>query len=121
MDLLFAVGRVVFVIPFLIIGGDRIVAGDDAGRYPDTPTAGLVWIAGALSVGLGVFGDVGAVVLGVQLLAVAAIGHQDHDDLERTLPLLSLVGAALTVATVYAVLGEGLDYTLTDQLVSIDP
>jgi len=112
VSLTFLVARFLLVVPFVLIGADRL----------RTPGGRRVWAAlglvGAASVTVGLWGDLGAL-----LLALVALGWALSDPRfseERLLLAVGLAGGAIAVFAVYAAVGEAIDLTATDPAVVLD-
>jgi uncharacterized membrane protein YphA (DoxX/SURF4 family) len=134
--LLFLLGRVLFPLPVLIAGYTFHVAKSSmaegyAGQagFPIPAIAGWptgVWmIAGSLSVILGVWGDVGALMIAAFVLPAAAWFHRFWaitDPQQRMMQNAfffrnaALLGGSLILFAAFATVGHDLSFTLTDPL-----
>lgn len=93
------------------------------GGYP----AGLWLLAGALSVSLGIWPDIGALMLGLFVVITPKWFHRfwalqgDEKQMQMQLFFRNMItlGAALVFFGMFAGLGEGLRYTITEPLFSI--
>ena len=112
VSVLFAVGRLLFVVPFVLLGVDRVL---DDGSSPGARVWAAGGLVGAAAVALGAWGDVAALVVG---LATVGIGVQEDGD--DRLRLVGLLGGALCIAALYAAVGAALDLTLTDPVLDLD-
>jgi putative oxidoreductase len=129
------VGRVVFAVLFLGSGYGhlaqrKVMAGYAAGKGVPlaglaVPLTGVQLIVGALMVALGVWPDLGALLLVVFLVPTAIVMHGFWREtepmakqLEQTMFLkdLSLAGAALVMFALFAYLGPGLGLVLVEPL-----
>lgn len=135
MGVVALLGRVLFVAIFLGSGFNHLTQSAGMTGYAESkrlPSARLmvlisgVWIlVGGLMVLLGLWGDLGALMLAAFVLATAFLFHgfwQESDPMTRQNEMihfmkdLSLTGAALLVFVLYAEFGEDLGLTLTDPL-----
>jgi uncharacterized membrane protein YphA (DoxX/SURF4 family) len=135
MDVVALIGRVLFVAVFLGSGFSHLtqaaaLAGyAEAKRLPAAKPMVLisgVWIVvGALMVLLGLWGDLGALLLAGFVFATAFLFHgfwQETDPMTRQNEMIhfmkdvSLGGAALLTFVLYAQFGEDLGLTVTDPL-----
>ncbi len=118
VSVLFLVGRFLLVVPFVLIGVDRVL-GDE------TPTGERVWSAlgvlAAAGVILGAWGDLSAFALGVAIigLGVTECRRPDTDDATR-LRFVGLLGGAVVTAACFAAVGTALDLTITDPVLDLD-
>lgn len=120
MDVVFLIGRILLVIPFLQPGlmihfsrqGVEYARSYGA-PAPElmVPLSGAAIVAGGLSVALGVWGDVGALVLAAFALAILPIMHafwKEGDDQGRQMQMVnfvknvSMAGGALATSCVLA-------------------
>jgi len=138
VDVLVLIGRVVFAVLFLGSGYGHLaqrqmMAGYAAGKGVPAanlmvPLTGLQILVGALMVALGIWPDVGALLLVVFLVPTAFIMHgfwAETDPgakvMEQTqfLKDLSLAGAALVMFAVFAYLGDELGLVLVGPLFTL--
>lgn len=131
------IGRIVFTIPFLFaatghIGqGRQMVEYARAVRFPVPALAswpaGLWLLVGGLSVLLGVWPDIGALILGLWVIPTAWWFHAfwkiDDPQQKQTQQILFLrnltfLGANIILFGVFVALGEDLRYTVTRALFS---
>ena len=135
MEVVGLIGRVLFVAIFFGSGLNHLTQSAVLAGYAESkklPAARLmvqisgVWIiVGGLMVLLGVWGDLGALMLAAFLLATAFLFHgfwQERDPMTRQNEMIhfmkdvSLAGAPLLVFVVDARFGEELGLTITDPL-----
>jgi uncharacterized membrane protein YphA (DoxX/SURF4 family) len=135
MEIVALIGRVLFVAVFLGSGLGHLTQTAGMTGYAESkklPAArpmvlvsGVWIIVGGLMVLLGVWGDLGALMLAAFLLPTAFLFHgfwQERDPMTRQnemaqfLKDVSLAGAALLVFVLYARFGEELGLTITDPL-----
>lgn len=138
MDVLVLVGRILFVLLFLASGMGHLtqtkaMAGYAAAKglpapVPATVLSGLVMLAGAVSVVLGVWADLGALLLAVFLFPTAVLMHafwKETDPQTRQteqimfLKDVSLGGAALMLVAFFSYTGHDLGLTVTGPLFHI--
>ncbi|EYR65301.1 MULTISPECIES: DoxX family protein [Cellulomonadaceae] len=138
MEVLVLIGRVVFALLFLGSGFGHLtqrqmMAGYATGKGVPAanlmvPLTGLQLLAGALMVALGIWPDVGALLLVTFLVPTAFIMHgfwAETDPgakaMEQTqfLKDLALAGAALVMFAVFAYLGDDLGLVLVGPLFSL--
>jgi putative oxidoreductase len=113
----FVVGRFLLVVPVVLLGTS------DALDAEATPGARLVAAAGVLAaagVVLGVWGDLAALVLAAQVLLVGLAPRPGVPQTEALLTAIGLAGGALVVFAVYAGVGEALNLTITDPVITLD-
>jgi hypothetical protein len=118
ISVLFLIGRFLFVVPFVMIGVDRVVAADARAieRW-----WGLVGLVGAAGVVLGVWGDIAALVLGLAVIGGGIIEWRTADATDATrVRLIGLLGGALVVAALYIAVGSALNLVLTDPVLDLD-
>lgn len=139
MDVLFLIGRILFAALFLSSAAAHLtrtkaMAGYAASRgvpaaVPATIGAGLLILAGGLSVLLGVWADLGALLLTAFLVPTAVLMHgfwQETDPQARQMELvhfqkdLALAGASLMLLALIAYAGTDLGLTLTGPLFEIE-
>lgn len=140
MDVLVLVARVLFVFVFF---GSAFFAHLGPGRTMTTewatsqklpaaaflvPFSGLWITVGSLSVLLGVYGDVGALMLATFIIPTAVLMHSfwkvenEQAKVEEQVQFskdLSLGGGALAFFVLFAALGERLGLTLTSSLTQL--
>jgi putative oxidoreductase len=130
MDLIAIIGRILFVLLFLSSGVNHLMSTSAMAGYaeskqipaarPAVIVSGLWILVGALLVLLGVWGDLGALMLFVFVLATAVLFHgfwTETDPATRQNEMLhflkdvSLAGAALLLFVLYAENAIGLTVT----------
>lgn len=138
MDVLVLIGRVMFALLFLVSGYGhlaqrRMMAGYAASkRVPAAPVmvvlTGLLILVGALMVAVGIWPDVGALLLVVFLVPTAFIMHgfwAETDPAAKAMEQtqffkdLALAGAALVMFAVFAYLGDELGLVLVGPLFTL--
>ena len=138
MDILVLVGRILFAFLFLGSGfghimGRKAMAGYAAAK--GVPSAelsvlgsGILILAGALMVLLGLWGDLGALFLLVFLVPTAFVMHafwKETDAQAKQMEMISfnkdiaLAGGAIALFVLFAYAGSDLGLTLTDPVFSI--
>jgi uncharacterized membrane protein YphA (DoxX/SURF4 family) len=131
------VGRVLFAINFALVAGvafhilkgEMAVGFARAMGFPFPALAGWVtgvWLlAGGLSVGLGIWPDLGALMIGAFVIPAAWWFHRywviEDENQKQTQQLLfwrnvTFLGAALALFAFFAAFGQELDLTITDPL-----
>ncbi|MVU83207.1 DoxX family membrane protein [Nocardia sp. ET3-3] len=137
MDVLVLIGRILFALLFLTSGFGHIAQRKAMAEYakfkgvpfPDlaVPASGVLLLAGALSVLLGVWADLGALLLIVFLVPTAFLMHafwKETDPQAKQGEMvhfnkdLALAGAALMLFAFFAHTGGDLGLTLTGPLFS---
>jgi putative oxidoreductase len=137
MDIVMIIGRVLFALVFLASGINHFTktqAMTGYAQFKKVPAAkasvllsGLLMVLGALSVVLGVYADLGALVLAVLLLAMALKMHdfwaQSDPQAKQTETVaffknLSMAGAALFI---FALVANGGDFgpSLSNDMLSL--
>lgn len=135
--LLLLAGRVVFAFFFVMAGYRHVVDGADMVGYArgvgfPFPTlapwpAGVVLAAGGLSIALGAWPDVGALLLIVFLVPAMFWFHpfwkmpEDQQQTQSQLFFrnLTLIGACIALFAVFTGIGEGLRYAVTEALIDL--
>ncbi|MBW1597782.1 DoxX family membrane protein [Streptomyces sp. JJ38] len=139
MDVLVLIGRILFTTLFLASAFNHLtqtkaMAGYAASRgipaaTPATIGSGLLLLAGGLSVLLGVWADLGALLLAAFLVPTALLMHafwKEEDAQARQGEMLhflkdtALAGASLMLLAFFAYTGDELGLTLTGPLFTID-
>ena len=134
--LIFLIGRILFPLGVLIAGttfhiGKSSMAEGYAKQigFPVSAVAGWptgLWMtAGSLSVMLGIWGDVGALMIAAFVVPAAAWFHRfwAMDDPQQKMTQnafffrnVALLGGSLILFAVFATVGHDLSFTLTDPL-----
>lgn len=135
MDELWLVGRILFSTVFLVQGISHLADLDGATAYarsrgvgparPGVIVLAVAFIVGALSIALGIWADLGALLLIVTLLPMTFVMHKfwaQRDPTMRQVELssflknISLLGGAVLLFSWFArdTFGFGLPYTITD-------
>ncbi|HET7721947.1 MAG TPA: DoxX family protein [Acidimicrobiales bacterium] len=130
-------GRIVFAFFFAMAGYRHIVGGADMAGYARgvrfpipalAPWPAGIWLlAGAVSVGAGIWGDIGALMLIVFLLPAALWFHAfwkaPEDQVQTQTQLffrnITFIGACIILFAVFAGAGDGLRYTVTQALIDL--
>lgn len=135
MEVLQLIGRVTFVLIFLMSGASHFAQRENmiaysrsmGGPAPElmVPLTGLMIVAGGALVALGVWPDLGALLLAAFLLPTAYYMHafwKVEDPQMRQMQQahfmknLSMFGAALVLFYLFAEFGEEMELTLGDPL-----
>ncbi|MFM7827704.1 MAG: DoxX family protein [Acidimicrobiaceae bacterium] len=135
MNTVLLIGRILFAIMFVSGGLNHLTKSEAMAGYAGfkkVPAAkfsvlasGLILIAGGLSVILGVYADLGALVLAVLLILMALKMHdfwsQTDAQAKQTETIaffknISMAGGALIMFAVAATEGSDYGWTLTDSL-----
>lgn len=137
MDALTLVARILFVLVFLSSGlfghlgpGRQMLTQFAAGRKIPAPAflvpfSGLWIVLGSLSIVLGIYGDVGSLMVALFVLATALFMHPFWKESDEQAKMqeqvqfnkdLSLAGGALGFFVVFAALGQQLGLTITTSL-----
>ncbi|GAB0102922.1 hypothetical protein JMUB6875_18930 [Nocardia sp. JMUB6875] len=138
MDVLVLIGRILFVLLFLSSGFGHLAQSKQMAQYaqfkgvpmPEVAVlaSGVLLLAGALSVLLGVWADLGALLLFIFLLPTAFLMHafwKETDAQAKQTEMISfnkdiaLAGAALMLFAFFAHTGGDLGLTLTGPLFSL--
>ncbi|WP_175407287.1 DoxX family protein [Streptomyces sp. TRM64462] len=139
MDVLVLIGRILFSLLFLASAANHLVLNTKgmsayaASRgipapAPATIGAGLVILAGGLSVALGIWADLGALLLAVFLFPTAVLMHgfwkeptpeSRQGEMTHFLKDCALGGAALMLLAFFSYAGSDLGLTITGPLFDI--
>ena len=139
MDVLVLVGRILFTIVFLGSALNHLTQSKQMAAYagsrgipaamaaPVTLFTGLLLLAGGLSVLLGIWADLGALLLAVFLLSTALVMHafwkEEGDakmmEMQHFMKDLALAGAALMLLAFFSYTGDELGLTITGPLFDI--
>lgn len=139
MDVLVLIGRILFAALFLTAALGHLTRSKAMADYaasrgvpaavPATIVSGVLILAGGLSVLLGIWADLGALLLVVFLVPTAIVMHgfwKETDAQARQLEMvhfqkdLALAGAALMLLGLIAHTGSDLGLTITGPLFDID-
>jgi putative oxidoreductase len=136
MDVVFLVGRILFGALFVMSGATAHMGrqGVEYARAYNAPApevmvplSGVAIIAGGLSVALGIWADLGALILGAFALSIAPIMHaywkEEDPQMKATqqaqfMKNVALAGAALIVFYTYNQLQGEAGLSITDPLFS---
>lgn len=137
MDVLFLIGRILFVMLFLGSATAHLTKSDMMGQYaesrgikpgrPATIVTGIQIAVGALLVVLGIWMDVGFILLAVFLLSAAFLMHAfwketdeqaKYNEQIQFMKDLSLAGASLMLLAAVWIMGDDLGLTITGTLFS---
>src|SRR5919106_788510 len=134
MDVVFLIGRILFAVPFVLSGLTNHFSrqGDEYARAygapaPElmVPLSGAAIVAGGLSVALGIWADLGALVLAAFALAIVPIMHafwKEEDaqaqqgQMVNFIKNVSMAGGALAIFYVYNQLQGEAGLSITDPL-----
>lgn len=135
MDIIVLIGRILFVFLFLPAGYAHFAKRNMMAPYaahkgvpmamPAVLAGGVLLIAGGLSVLLGVWADLGALLLFVFLLPTAILMHPFWKETDAGAKMneqtqfskdLSLAGAALMLFALFSFVGNNLGLTITGPL-----
>ncbi|MGH3734260.1 MAG: DoxX family protein [Micromonosporaceae bacterium] len=133
MDIIALIGRILFALIFIASGFSHLAQSAAMTGYAESkkvpaaklavPASGVMIIVGGLMVLLGLWGDLGALLLVAFLLPTAALMHgfwgvsdpqERQGEMIHFLKDTALAGAALLVFVLYATADVGL--TITDPL-----
>ncbi len=135
MDIVALIGRILFVLLFLGSGVAHVLKSDMMAGFAAskgvpmaklaTIGSGVLMIVGALMVLLGVYADLGALLLVVFLVPTAVLMHafwKETDPATKQMEMIhfqkdiALAGAALLILALYSQLGDNLGLTITGPL-----
>ncbi|WP_407559953.1 DoxX family protein [Streptomyces sp. 184] len=138
MDVLVLIGRILFVPLFLSSAVGHLTQTKQMGQYaaakgvpaaePATAASGVLMLVGGLSVLLGVWADLGALLLLVFLVPTALLMHtfwKEEDPQSKQMEMIqfskdiSLAGAALMLFAFFSYVGDDLGLTITGPLFDI--
>jgi hypothetical protein len=118
VSLLFLVGRVLLVVPFVLIGVDRVL---DAEARGDERAWSAMGVLAAAAVVLGAWGDVAALVLGLTAIGLGVVERRHSGPGDAVLlRSVGLLGGAVITAACFAAVGTALDLTLSDPVMHLD-
>ncbi len=140
-SLLVLIGRILFSLIFIGSGirGHLMETEGSAGYVSSrgvpnaklmTQVSGVLITLGGLGVIVGVWADLAALGLAVYSLIAAFWVHHfwtDTDEMQQRAEMtnfmknLSIAGAGIALWALFSMVGEGLDFFITDPLFSIDP
>lgn len=136
MEVVFLIGRILFVVIFLFSGVMAHFVGYRQGvefarsyRSPapelGVPLTGLLAVGGAILVGLGVVADLGALLIAAFLILITPIMHafwKEQDEQTRQIQMaqfmknVAMLGGALVIFYLYNQLQGDAGLSLTDPL-----
>jgi len=138
MDAVFLIARILFALIFLFSAIGHIAKADAMAGYASYKGApggkfgviasGVAMGAGALSVVLGVYGDLGALLIAATLIPISFFMHafwKEADAQAKQTEQIAfnknvgLIGGALALFLLFAVTGAGLGLTITGPLFSL--
>ncbi|MER7830637.1 DoxX family membrane protein [Streptomyces sp. NPDC095602] len=139
MDILVLIGRILFALPFLAFAANHLTKTQYMAGYaqskglpapkPATLLSGVLLLLGGLSILLGVWADLGVLLLLVFLIPTALVMHafwkEDTPDgrqaeMTHFLKDIGLAGAALMLLAFFSFVGDELGLTVTGPLFDID-
>lgn len=140
-SLLVLIGRILFSLIFVGSGiQGHLMATADTAAYAESrgvPNArllvqvsGVLIALGGVALILGVWADVAALGLAAYSLVAAIMVHhfwtdsdpmQQQGEMTNFMKNLALAGGGLALFAFISMVGEGLDFFITDPLISIDP
>ena len=134
MDVVFLIGRILFVLPF-VMSGATIHMSKQGVEYARSynapapelmvPASGAAIVVGGMLVALGIWADLGALILGAFAVAIAPIMHafwKETDAQTRAIQQsqfmknMALAGAALILFYAYNQLQGAAELSITDPL-----
>jgi putative oxidoreductase len=135
MDVVFLIGRILFVVPFLASVQIHLVNREQGVQYArmynvplaelGVPLTGLMALGGGLSVLLGVWGDLGALLIAAFLFLITPFMHafwREQDEMQRGIQTamfmknFALAGGALVLFYVWNQFQGDAGASLTDPL-----
>ena len=135
MDVVFLIGRILFVVPFLLSVQIHLLNREQGVQYArmynvplaelGVPLTGLMALVGGLSVLLGVWGDLGALLIAAFLFLITPFMHafwREQDQMQRGVQTamftknVALAGGALVLFYVWNQLQGDAGASLTDPL-----
>ncbi len=135
MDVVALIGRILFVVLFLSSAFGHLTQSEAMAGYagskgvpaarPAVLVSGVIMLVGALMVVLGIWADLGALLLVVFLLPTAILMHAFWRETDgqakqmeqvQFLKDLGLAGASLLLFALFVKLGDGLGLTITGPL-----
>ena len=135
MDVVFLIGRILFVVPFLLSVQIHLINREQGVQYArmynvpladlGVPVTGLMALVGGLSVLLGVWGDLGALLIAAFLFLITPFMHafwREQDAMQRGIQTamltknFALAGGALVLFYVWNQLQGDAGASLTDPL-----
>lgn len=138
MNTIFLIARILFAVLFLFSALGHLTQADAMAQYAAYKKApggkfgvifsGLLMGVGALSVLLGVYGDIGALLIVAALLPITFFMHafwKETDAQAKQTEMVSfnknvaLIGGALAFFLLFAVTGAHLGLTITSSLISL--
>ena len=138
MDAVFLIARLLFAAIFIFSAIGHITQADSMAGYSKFKGApggkfgviatGVAMGVGALSVLLGVFGDLGALLVAATLIPISAFMHafwKESDAQAKQTEMISfnknlgLIGGALALFLLFAVTGADLGLTITNSLFNL--
>lgn len=135
--LLLLAGRIVFAFFFVMAGYRHVVGGAEMTGYARSVgfplpalapwPSGVLLLAGGLSIALGVWPDIGALLLIVFLAPAMVWFHpfwkmpedQQQAQSQAFFRNLTFIGACIALFAVFTGIGEGLRYSVTDALIDL--
>ena len=135
MDVVFLIGRILFVIPFVLSAQIHLIKREQGVQYArmynvplaelGVPLTGVMAVLGASSVVLGLWGDLGALLIAAFLLLITPFMHafwREEDEMQKISQLVNfqknfaMLGGALVLFYVWNQLQGDAGLSLTDPL-----
>ena len=135
MDVVFLIGRILLAIPFLLSVQIHLIKREQGVQYArmynvplaelGVPLTGVMAVLGASSVVLGLWGDLGALLIAAFLLLITPFMHafwREEDEMQKISQLVNfqknfaMLGGALVLFYVWNQLQGDAGLSLTDQL-----
>lgn len=135
MDELWLIGRLLFSALFIGAGIGQLADLEGSTQYaaskgvgpaqPGVIASGVAFIVGGVSVALGIWGDLGALLLIITLIPLTFIMHKfwaerdpaaKQHEMSMFMKNIALIGGATVLFSIFArdTFGVGLPYTITD-------
>ena len=138
MDVVFLIARILFSLLFLMSGVAHLLKADDMAQfaaYKKAPggkagviLSGVLLVVGALSVLLGVFGDIGSLLIVAAMLPITFFMHAFWKETDAQAKMseqtafnknVALIGAALAFFVLFATPAVSVGITVTTNLISL--
>ena len=135
MDVVFLIGRILFVVPFLLSVQIHLINREQGVQYArmynvplaelGVPLTGFMALGGGLSVLLGIWGDLGALLIAAFLFLITPFMHafwREQDDIQKGIQMamftknFALAGSAVVLFYVWNQFQGDAGASLTDPL-----